>query len=91
MNFGFGLQGRFSSPSSIMGLHFKILGSPGPPEGDGVPGLALLTCAPLFPARLCRRCISSLQVANEPVLVFTQGSPERDALQKVMGTVRGTQ
>lgn len=27
----------------------------------------------------------SLKVANEPVLAFTQGSPERDALQKVPG------
>uniref|UniRef100_A0A4W2GY12 Multifunctional fusion protein n=1 Tax=Bos indicus x Bos taurus TaxID=30522 RepID=A0A4W2GY12_BOBOX len=72
-----------------MGLHFKVLGSPGPPEGDGVPGLALLTCAPLFPARLCRKYISSLQVANEPVLAFTQGSPERDALQKALKELKG--
>lgn len=51
----------------------------------------LLTCMPLFPYRLCRKYVSSLQVANEPVLAFTQGSPERDALRKVMGTVRGSQ
>ena len=57
----------------------------------GVPGLALLTCAPLFPARLCWKHVSSLHVANEPVLAFTRGSPERDALQKVMGDREGHQ
>ncbi|XP_024853851.1 delta-1-pyrroline-5-carboxylate dehydrogenase, mitochondrial isoform X1 [Bos taurus] len=40
-------------------------------------------------AGLCRRCVSSLQVANEPVLAFTQGSPERDALQKALKELKG--
>ncbi|XP_072607134.1 delta-1-pyrroline-5-carboxylate dehydrogenase, mitochondrial [Vulpes vulpes] len=32
---------------------------------------------------------SSLKVANEPVLAFTQGSPERDALQKALKDLKG--
>uniref|UniRef100_A0A4W2GY55 Multifunctional fusion protein n=1 Tax=Bos indicus x Bos taurus TaxID=30522 RepID=A0A4W2GY55_BOBOX len=40
-------------------------------------------------AGLCRKYISSLQVANEPVLAFTQGSPERDALQKALKELKG--
>lgn len=36
-------------------------------------------------SRLRWRHTSSLKVANEPILAFTQGSPERDALQKVTG------
>ncbi|CAD7678374.1 unnamed protein product [Nyctereutes procyonoides] len=32
---------------------------------------------------------SSLKVANEPVLPFTQGSPERDALQKALKDLKG--
>lgn len=35
--------------------------------------------------RLQWRPASSLKVANEPILAFTQGSPELDALQKVTG------
>ncbi|XP_029801753.1 delta-1-pyrroline-5-carboxylate dehydrogenase, mitochondrial [Suricata suricatta] len=31
----------------------------------------------------------SLKVANEPVLAFTQGSPERDALQKALKHLKG--
>lgn len=47
---------------------------------------SLLTCPPLFPvlaSRLRWKHVSSLEVANEPILAFTQGSPERGALQKV--------
>uniref|UniRef100_F6SD96 Delta-1-pyrroline-5-carboxylate dehydrogenase, mitochondrial n=1 Tax=Equus caballus TaxID=9796 RepID=F6SD96_HORSE len=32
---------------------------------------------------------SSLTVANEPILAFTQGSPERDALQKALKDLKG--
>uniref|UniRef100_A0A8C2MZM0 Multifunctional fusion protein n=2 Tax=Cricetulus griseus TaxID=10029 RepID=A0A8C2MZM0_CRIGR len=32
---------------------------------------------------------SSLKVANEPILAFTQGSPERDALQKALRDLKG--
>ncbi|KAH0503033.1 Delta-1-pyrroline-5-carboxylate dehydrogenase, mitochondrial [Microtus ochrogaster] len=32
---------------------------------------------------------SSLKVANEPILAFTQGSPERDALQKALKNLKG--
>uniref|UniRef100_A0A8C9GJA5 Multifunctional fusion protein n=1 Tax=Piliocolobus tephrosceles TaxID=591936 RepID=A0A8C9GJA5_9PRIM len=32
---------------------------------------------------------SSLKVANEPVLAFTQGSPEREALQKALKDLKG--
>ncbi|XP_008587687.1 PREDICTED: delta-1-pyrroline-5-carboxylate dehydrogenase, mitochondrial [Galeopterus variegatus] len=32
---------------------------------------------------------SPLKVANEPVLAFTQGSPERDALQKALKDLKG--
>lgn len=32
LNFGFGLQGRFSSPGSIMGLDFKVMGQPRSPR-----------------------------------------------------------
>lgn len=52
-----------------------------------------LTCRPLFPtlaSRLVWKHTSSLKVANEPILAFTQGSPEREALQKVRQG-RGTQ
>ncbi|XP_006068179.3 delta-1-pyrroline-5-carboxylate dehydrogenase, mitochondrial isoform X2 [Bubalus bubalis] len=40
-------------------------------------------------AGLCRKYVSSLQVANEPVLAFTQGSPERDALRKALKELKG--
>lgn len=72
---GFAFQG--SGPAQV------------PLKEMGVLGLALLTCVPLFPARLRWKHVSSVQVANEPVLAFTQGSPERDALQKVMGGNEG--
>ncbi|KAM6173795.1 delta-1-pyrroline-5-carboxylate dehydrogenase, mitochondrial [Erethizon dorsatum] len=32
---------------------------------------------------------SSLQVANEPILAFTQGTPEREALQKALKDLQG--
>uniref|UniRef100_A0A2K5CKH3 Delta-1-pyrroline-5-carboxylate dehydrogenase, mitochondrial n=1 Tax=Aotus nancymaae TaxID=37293 RepID=A0A2K5CKH3_AOTNA len=32
---------------------------------------------------------SSLKVANEPILAFTKGSPERDALQKALKDLKG--
>lgn len=40
-------------------------------------------------AGLCWKHISSLHVANEPVLAFTRGSPERDALQKALKELKG--
>lgn len=40
---------------------------------------------PMLVSRLRWKHTSSLKVANEPILAFTQGSPERDALQKVTG------
>lgn len=40
-------------------------------------------------AGLCWKHVSSVQVANEPVLAFTQGSPERDALQKALKELKG--
>uniref|UniRef100_A0A8C3VXB6 Multifunctional fusion protein n=1 Tax=Catagonus wagneri TaxID=51154 RepID=A0A8C3VXB6_9CETA len=40
-------------------------------------------------AGLCWKHIASLEVANEPVLAFTQGSPERDALQKALKDLKG--
>lgn len=40
---------------------------------------------PCFVSRLRWKHTSSLKVANEPILAFTQGSPERDALLKVTG------
>uniref|UniRef100_A0A8C9GB25 Multifunctional fusion protein n=1 Tax=Piliocolobus tephrosceles TaxID=591936 RepID=A0A8C9GB25_9PRIM len=45
----------------------------------------------LFPAPLKLRWkhTSSLKVANEPVLAFTQGSPEREALQKALKDLKG--
>ncbi|XP_042636193.1 delta-1-pyrroline-5-carboxylate dehydrogenase, mitochondrial, partial [Orycteropus afer afer] len=33
--------------------------------------------------------VSSLKVSNEPVLAFTQGSPEREALQKALKDLKG--
>ncbi|KAJ1065459.1 hypothetical protein K5549_016255, partial [Capra hircus] len=72
---GFAFQG--SGPAQV------------PLKEMGVLGLALLTCVPLFPARLCWKHVSSVQVANEPVLAFTQGSPERDALQKALKELKG--
>ncbi|XP_036085149.1 delta-1-pyrroline-5-carboxylate dehydrogenase, mitochondrial isoform X1 [Rousettus aegyptiacus] len=33
--------------------------------------------------------VSSLKVANEPILAFTQGSPERGALQKALKDLKG--
>nr|XP_017505565.2 delta-1-pyrroline-5-carboxylate dehydrogenase, mitochondrial isoform X2 [Manis javanica] len=41
------------------------------------------------PWRLRWKHTSSLKVANEPVLAFTQGSPERDALQKALKDLKG--
>lgn len=38
---------------------------------------------PVLVPRLRWKHSSSLKVANEPILAFTQGSAERDALQKV--------
>ncbi|KAB0396726.1 hypothetical protein E2I00_019847 [Balaenoptera physalus] len=38
---------------------------------------------------LCWKHVSSLKVANEPILAFTQGSPERDALQKALKELKG--
>uniref|UniRef100_A0A8C2NDP4 Multifunctional fusion protein n=1 Tax=Capra hircus TaxID=9925 RepID=A0A8C2NDP4_CAPHI len=72
---GFAFQG--SGPAQV------------PLKEMGVLGLALLTCMPLFPARLCWKHVSSVQVANEPVLAFRQGSPERDALQKALKELKG--
>lgn len=40
-------------------------------------------------AGLCWKHVSSVQVANEPVLAFRQGSPERDALQKALKELKG--
>ncbi|KAM9736464.1 delta-1-pyrroline-5-carboxylate dehydrogenase, mitochondrial isoform 1-T1 [Dama dama] len=40
-------------------------------------------------AGLCWKHVSSLHVANEPVLSFTRGSPERDALQKALKELKG--
>nr|CAI9703076.1 unnamed protein product [Rangifer tarandus platyrhynchus] len=40
-------------------------------------------------AGLCWKHVSSLHVANEPVLAFTRGSPERDALQKALKELKG--
>ncbi|XP_017650779.1 delta-1-pyrroline-5-carboxylate dehydrogenase, mitochondrial isoform X2 [Nannospalax galili] len=40
-------------------------------------------------AGLQRKHVSSLKVANEPILAFTQGSPERDALQKALRDLKG--
>ncbi|XP_052514047.1 delta-1-pyrroline-5-carboxylate dehydrogenase, mitochondrial [Budorcas taxicolor] len=40
-------------------------------------------------AGLCWKHVSSVQVANEPVLAFTRGSPERDALQKALKELKG--
>ncbi|EPQ18168.1 Delta-1-pyrroline-5-carboxylate dehydrogenase, mitochondrial [Myotis brandtii] len=39
--------------------------------------------------RLRWKHASSLKVANEPVLAFTKGSPERDALQKALKDLKG--
>lgn len=58
----------------------------------------LLRSAALCRALLARRGraaglrwkrVSSVQVANEPVLAFRQGSPERDALQKALKELKG--
>uniref|UniRef100_A0A4X1W7U5 Multifunctional fusion protein n=1 Tax=Sus scrofa TaxID=9823 RepID=A0A4X1W7U5_PIG len=94
LNLGFGLQGWFSSPCSIVALDFKIPGqSRTPVRNRGWDWRwLLLTCPPLFlplVPRLCWKHISSLEVANEPVLAFTQGSPERDALQKALKELKG--
>uniref|UniRef100_A0A8D1CWE4 Multifunctional fusion protein n=1 Tax=Sus scrofa TaxID=9823 RepID=A0A8D1CWE4_PIG len=48
-----------------------------------------LLARPWRAAGLCWKHISSLEVANEPVLTFTQGSPERDALQKALKELKG--
>lgn len=48
-----------------------------------------LLARPWRAAGLCWKHISSLEVANEPVLAFTQGSPERDALQKALKELKG--
>lgn len=40
-------------------------------------------------AGLCWRHVSSLTVANEPILAFTQGSAERNALQKALKDLKG--
>uniref|UniRef100_A0A8D1NGV9 Multifunctional fusion protein n=1 Tax=Sus scrofa TaxID=9823 RepID=A0A8D1NGV9_PIG len=94
LNLGFGLRGWFSSPCSIVALDFKIPGqSRTPVRNRGWDWRwLLLTCPPLFlplVPRLCWKHISSLEVANEPVLTFTQGSPERDALQKALKELKG--
>lgn len=65
------------------------------PRGD--PGMLLRSaalCRGLLARRgraagLCWKHVSSVQVANEPVLAFTQGSPERDALQKALKELKG--
>uniref|UniRef100_A0A8C6B5S6 Delta-1-pyrroline-5-carboxylate dehydrogenase, mitochondrial n=1 Tax=Monodon monoceros TaxID=40151 RepID=A0A8C6B5S6_MONMO len=48
-----------------------------------------LLARPWRAAGLCWKHVSSLKVANEPVLAFTQGSPERDALQKALKELKG--
>ncbi|XP_004377333.1 delta-1-pyrroline-5-carboxylate dehydrogenase, mitochondrial [Trichechus manatus latirostris] len=48
-----------------------------------------LLARPWREARLRWKHVSSLKVANEPVLAFTQGSPERDALQKALKDLKG--
>uniref|UniRef100_A0A8W4F721 Delta-1-pyrroline-5-carboxylate dehydrogenase, mitochondrial n=1 Tax=Sus scrofa TaxID=9823 RepID=A0A8W4F721_PIG len=48
-----------------------------------------LLARPWRAAGLCWKHISSLEVANEPVLTFTQGSPERDALRKALKELKG--
>uniref|UniRef100_A0A8C0C7M4 Delta-1-pyrroline-5-carboxylate dehydrogenase, mitochondrial n=1 Tax=Balaenoptera musculus TaxID=9771 RepID=A0A8C0C7M4_BALMU len=57
-----------------------------------LPRLALrgaLLARPWRAAGLCWKHVSSLKVANEPILAFTQGSPERDALQKALKELKG--
>ncbi|XP_032156495.1 delta-1-pyrroline-5-carboxylate dehydrogenase, mitochondrial isoform X2 [Sapajus apella] len=48
-----------------------------------------LLSRPWTRAGLRRKHISSLKVANEPILAFTKGSPERDALQKALKDLKG--
>ncbi|KAF6107421.1 aldehyde dehydrogenase 4 family member A1 [Phyllostomus discolor] len=45
--------------------------------------------SPWSGVRLRWKHTSSLKVANEPILAFTQGSPERDALQKALKDLKG--
>ncbi|XP_014386126.1 PREDICTED: delta-1-pyrroline-5-carboxylate dehydrogenase, mitochondrial [Myotis brandtii] len=47
------------------------------------------TSLPALASRLRWKHASSLKVANEPVLAFTKGSPERDALQKALKDLKG--
>ncbi|XP_023604493.1 delta-1-pyrroline-5-carboxylate dehydrogenase, mitochondrial-like [Myotis lucifugus] len=48
-----------------------------------------LLARPWSGARLRWKHASSLKVANEPILAFTKGSPERDALQKALKDLKG--
>ncbi|KAL2773303.1 delta-1-pyrroline-5-carboxylate dehydrogenase, mitochondrial isoform a precursor, partial [Daubentonia madagascariensis] len=48
-----------------------------------------LLARPWRGARLRWKHTSSPKVANEPILAFTQGSPERDALQKALKDLKG--
>lgn len=77
------------TPRFIVALDFRILGQHGTPcwseRGWGW-RWSPLTCLPLcstLASRLLWKHTSSLKVTNEPILAFTQGSPEREALQKV--------
>lgn len=53
--------------------------------GKAAADLPVFLFFPCFVSRLRWKHTSSLKVVNEPILAFTQGSPERDALQKVTG------
>lgn len=92
LNLGLRPQGQLWAPSSLVSLDFRLLGQLRTPRQrlrGWVWWQLLLTCPPLSPLshpRLRWKHTSSLTVANEPILAFTQGSPERDALQKVRGS-----
>lgn len=74
--------------SSVVAVDFRILGQPWTRCGKETDCVWVVTAdlsatVPTFASRLRWKHSSSLKVANEPILAFTQGSPEREALQKV--------
>lgn len=91
---GLGLELRLLDPkacsqppthSFVVAVDFRILGQPWTRCGRETDCGWVVTAdlSATFASRLRWKHTSSLKVANEPILAFTQGSPEREALQKV--------
>uniref|UniRef100_A0A8C9UPU3 Multifunctional fusion protein n=1 Tax=Spermophilus dauricus TaxID=99837 RepID=A0A8C9UPU3_SPEDA len=71
-------------------MYLRPLGCPSTPGAGAWPRWPLLTAfLPRPGCRLRWKHSPSLKVANEPILAFTQGSPEREALQKALKDLKG--